>query len=56
MTERINENKHGDAGRIYLRQSDRPVGDVLKEMRKNVWTPPPGAKSSLELLREARDR
>lgn len=41
---------------VYVQQSDRPIDDVLKAMRKNVWTPPPGAKSSLELLREDRDR
>lgn len=34
----------------------QPVEKVLEWMRKNVWTPPPGAKSSLELLLEDRDR
>jgi len=40
----------------YVRKGDRPIGEVLKAMRKNVWTPPPGAMSSQELLREDRDR
>jgi hypothetical protein len=33
-----------------------PVEEVLRSMRENLWTPPPGAKSSLEMLREDRDR
>ena len=41
---------------LRRQQSDRPVAEVLEEMRKNIWTPPPSAKSSLELLREDRDR
>jgi hypothetical protein len=40
----------------YTQQSDRPISEVLRDMRKNVWTPPPNAKSSFELLREDRDR
>jgi hypothetical protein len=34
----------------------RPLGEVLDEIRAIRWTLPPGAKSSLELLREDRDR
>lgn len=40
----------------YVQRSDRPVAEILKSMRENIWQPPPGAKSSLELLREDRDR
>jgi hypothetical protein len=40
----------------YVQRSDRPVAEILKSMRENIWKPPPGAKSSLELLREDRDR
>ena len=29
---------------------------VKQDVKKHRWTPPPGAKSSLELLREDRDR
>ncbi len=29
--------------------------EVKESIRRNRWTPPPGAKSSLELLREDRD-
>ncbi len=42
--------------RIWSPRRDRPVIEVLESMRKNVWTPPPGAKSSLEMLREDRGR
>ncbi len=35
---------------------NRPAAEVLESMRRHIWTPPPGAKSSLELLREDRDR
>ncbi len=37
-------------------RTDRPIAEVLESMRKHLWTPPPGAKSSLEMLREDRDR
>ncbi len=40
----------------YRQQGDRPVEEVLQSMRDNLWTPPPGSKSSLEILREDRDR
>jgi hypothetical protein len=40
----------------YQQKGDQPVREILKAMREEVWTPPPGAKSSLELLREDRDR
>jgi hypothetical protein len=29
---------------------------VREDIERDRWTPPPGAKSSLELLREDRDR
>ena len=34
----------------------RSVEEILASIDHNMWTPPPGAKSSLELLREDRDR
>lgn len=34
----------------------RSVSEILEEMRANLWTPSANAKSSLELLREDRDR
>lgn len=34
--------------------SRRPVEDVLAEMWNTIWIPPPGTKSSLEMLREDR--
>ena len=33
----------------------RSVEEILDSIDSNMWTPPPGAKSSLELLREDRD-
>lgn len=34
----------------------RSVREVLDSIDRHRWTPPPGSKSSLELLREDRDR
>jgi hypothetical protein len=34
----------------------RSYEEILASIDRNMWTPPPGAKSSLELLREDRDR
>lgn len=39
----------------YRQESDRPVAELLAAMRENIWLPPLGAKSSLEMLREDRD-
>ncbi|HOA23469.1 MAG TPA: hypothetical protein PK801_15460 [Aggregatilineales bacterium] len=39
----------------YRQKSDRPIADLLAAMRENIWVPPPGTKSSLEMLREDRD-
>jgi hypothetical protein len=36
-------------------EDTRSVEEVLDSIDQNMWTPPPGAKSSLELLREDRD-
>jgi hypothetical protein len=36
-------------------QSSRSLREVLDSVDRHRWTPPPGAKSSLELLREDRD-
>ena len=33
----------------------RSVQEILESIDRNMWTPPPGAKSTLELLREDRD-
>jgi len=34
----------------------RTPKEVNESIRRNRWTPPPGAPTSLELLREDRDR
>lgn len=34
---------------------NRTLQEVFASIEKNRWTPPPGAKSSLELLREDRN-
>lgn len=36
-------------------EDHRTMEEVLDSIEANRWTPPPGAKSSLELLREIRD-
>ncbi|MEQ8674556.1 MAG: hypothetical protein RLP44_11385 [Aggregatilineales bacterium] len=42
---------------VYWKRTDtRTMDEVNESIRRNRWTPPPGAKSSLELLREDRDR
>jgi len=40
----------------YRQQGQRSMKEVVKSIEENRWTPPPGAKSSLEMLREDRDR
>jgi len=42
--------------RPYRQGGSRSMKDIVESMRQNLWTPPPGAKSSLEFLREDRDR
>lgn len=37
-------------------EDTRSLEDVFESIERNMWTPPPGARSSLELLREDRDR
>lgn len=34
----------------------RSIDEILDSIDRYMWTPPPGAKSSLELLREDRSR
>ena len=34
----------------------RSLEEIFESIDRNMWTPPPDAKSSLELLREDRDR
>ena len=36
-------------------EDPRSVEEVLESIDRHMWTPPPGAKSSLELLWEDRD-
>ena len=44
--------------KTLLERSDdrRSKQEVLESIRRNRWTPPPGAPSTLEMLREDRDR
>ena len=35
---------------------ERPVSEILAEMRQTIWTRPVDGKSSLDLLREDRSR
>ena len=36
-------------------KSERSREEVLASIKRNRWTPPPGSRSTLELLREDRD-
>jgi len=38
------------------RSEKRSLQEIFDSVDRHRWTPPPGAKSSLELLREDRDR
>jgi hypothetical protein len=43
--------------RELLRPRDeRTVAEINDSIRRHRWTPPPGARSNLELLREDRDQ
>lgn len=49
-------NKIVDRRLELVKKADtRTMDEVNESIRRNRWTPPPGAKSSLELLREDRD-
>jgi hypothetical protein len=46
--------------RLRLQPMSRPkdprsVEEILASIDRHMWTPPPGAKSSLEMIRESRD-
>jgi hypothetical protein len=40
----------------YVQRSDRPLEEILESMRRNMIETKPGEPSTLELLREDRDR
>lgn len=43
--------------KTWLRPRDsRTTQEVLDSIERNMWTPPVGSPSTLELLREDRDR
>jgi hypothetical protein len=42
-------------GIMYTRRDPRSMETVLASIERNRWTPPPGSKSVLEMLREDRD-
>jgi hypothetical protein len=43
--------------RVWPRPYDpRSAREILDSIKRNRWTPPPGSPSTLELLREDRDR
>ncbi|MCC7448531.1 MAG: hypothetical protein IT324_14010 [Anaerolineae bacterium] len=50
----------GEEPESFLFDDDEPdtrtLDEVYESIDRNMWTPPPGAKSSLELLREDRER
>ncbi len=43
--------------RVWPRPYDpRTPQEILESLERNMWTPPPGAPSVVEMLREDRDR
>lgn len=42
--------------RVYRQVSNRPMSEVFEEIRKHRIIPKPGQPSTLEMLREDRDR
>ncbi len=56
IVERIIEARlvedEGDVPEVNNEQLER----IFDSIDQNMWTPPPGAKSTLELLREDRDQ
>ena len=40
---------------LETQKSKRSREEVLASIERNRWTPPPGSRSTLELLREDRD-
>ncbi len=41
---------------LTLPKDPRTLEQVLASIEEHMWTPPPGSPSTLELLREDRDR
>lgn len=41
---------------LFQLEDSRTLEEVLESIRQHRWTPPPGTPSTLELLREDRDR
>jgi len=63
IDQRIDERLGRMFGEFEIQEADlfedeldnRTLQEVFASIEKNRWTPPPGAKSSLELLREDRE-
>ncbi len=60
LGQQITLEPHPGSSRILrvtgIERSGRTQAEVHASIRQNRWTPPPGAPSSLELVREDRDR
>lgn len=65
IDQRIDERLTDLLGRFEIDEEDlftneepdpRTWEQVKQDIERDRWTPPPGAKTSLELLREDRDR
>jgi hypothetical protein len=41
---------------LTIPKDPRTVKEILASIEEHMWTPPPGSPSTLELLREDRDR
>jgi hypothetical protein len=50
-------DESGTAQFLFPEQHDtRTLAQLFETIEQRRWTPPPGAKSSVELIREDRDR
>jgi hypothetical protein len=64
IDQRIRERLSALFGEFEISEEDffaekpdtRSLEEVFASIDEHMWTPPPGAKSSLELLREDRER
>jgi hypothetical protein len=52
----IDEAIERKLGALLGTPDPRTLDEIFESIDRNMWTPPPGAKSSHELLREDRDR
>lgn len=53
LVEKVVDRRMGNVRQLGGKRS---VKEINESIRRHRWTPPPGSRSSLEILREDRDR